>query len=431
MEANKKYKKSKKKKPFLGPIRWWMLALLVLAMVVSYIDRGNFSMVAPLLTDLFDLDAQKKGYIFSAFLLGYTLMQIPSGRLVDKYGIKWTYAIAYLIWGLTAASFSLATAFWHFLVLRIFLGVTESISGPAGNAYVAKYFREDERGLVNGFLVSGSKIGPAVGAILAGFLIDSYGWRILFLLCGLIPLTWLIPWLLLYTRQEKMQLAPQQSEGTTVKAAPPKKITLAQLSGKRKTWGIFLGYLFYGYVWFLYISWLPSYLYEVLGFSIRESGWWAGFSYGCLTLVVILSGYAADRLIHRGYSPSKTRKGFIVAGFLFGTLILFVPFIQSPLIAMTMVVITISGMGLATANTWAITQTVAPPGTVGTLAGIQNFGATFGGFIAPMVTGYTIKITGSYAPAFVLAGLCMFAGIACYTLLIGKVEPMRIEDKCK
>ena len=91
-----------------------------------------------------------------------------------------------------------------------------------------------------------------------------------------------------------------------------------------------------------------------------------------------------------------------------------------------MVIIAISGMGLATANTWAITQSVAPPGTIGTLAGIQNFGATFGGLIAPVVTGFLIKATHSYSPAFVLAGLCMLAGIACYQFLIGQVEPIKI-----
>lgn len=420
------------KKPFEADVslRWWILGLLVIAMVNSYIDRGNISMVAPLITDLFNLDPQKKGYIFSAFLFGYALMQIPAGMLVDKFGIKWTYTIAYFVWGITAAAFGFVTIYWQFIVLRILLGVWESVSGPAGNAYVAKYFKEEERGFASGLLVSGSKIGPAIGAVVAGFLIDSFGWRMLFILCGLVPLTWLIPWLLFYFKQDKLDKKNNvKSTLNNKNHTNTEKIPLSLLFSNKKIWGVFLGYFFYGYVWFLYISWLPSYLYEVLGFSIKETGWWAGFAYGSLALVVIFSGLFADIFIRRGHSPTKVRKAFIIAGFLLGTLILPVPFIQNPLTAMILVVITISGMGLATANTWAITQSIAPPKAIATVAGIQNFGAAFGGFLAPIITGFLIQATDSYMSAFVLAGVAMIAGICCYIFLIGKVEQITLKAK--
>jgi ACS family D-galactonate transporter-like MFS transporter len=410
-----------------GQLRWWILALLVLAMVISYIDRGNISMVAPLITDLFKLSPEKKGYIFSAFLFGYALMQIPAGMIVDRLGLKWTYAFAFFIWCLTAAAFGLALAFWHFIIVQIMLGMWESISGPAGNLYISKHFREDQRGFASGLLVSGSKIGPALGMIIAGFLIASVGWRMLFILCGLIPLAWIIPWLLLNNRQERIEIDINSEESNHSEQKTFKVIPLSVLLKYRTTWGIFLGYFFYGYVWFMYISWLPSYLYEVLGFSIQSTGWWAGFAYGCLAFVVVFAGLIADILIRKGKSPTRVRKGFIIAGFLLGTLILQVPFIHNPMYAVTILIITISGMGLATANTWAITQSVAPPNSIGTLAGIQNFGATLGGFIAPISTGFLIKITHSYTSAFVFAGFAMLAGIFSYVFLIGKVEPMKIK----
>ena len=191
-----------------GSLRWWILGLLVVAMIISYIDRGNISMVTPLITGLFNLGPDKKGYIFSAFLFGYALMQIPSGMIVDRFGLKWTYAIAFFLWCLTAAAFGLATVFWHFIAIQVLLGIWESISGPAGNLYISKYFREDERGFASGLLVSGSKIGPAIGMILAGILIAYSGWRMLLFLCGLVPLIWLIPWLALNRRQELTEGGP-------------------------------------------------------------------------------------------------------------------------------------------------------------------------------------------------------------------------------
>jgi len=414
-------------------IRWWILGLLVIAMINSYIDRGNMSMAAPLITEFFNLDAEKKGWIFSSFLLGYALMQVPAGMLVDKFGIKKTYTIAFIVWGLTAACFGIATAFWHLIALRILLGVWESISGPAGNAYVGRYFEQDERGFATGLLLSGTKFGPAIGAVLAGAILANFSWQMLFILCGLVPLVWVLPWLYFYNKQDKLELKEQplarkvSAEANKVTSEAKSKVPLAKLLKNTKIQGVILAYFCYGYAWFLYMSWLPSYLFDELGFSIKETGWWSGFTYGVLAIVVIAAGYCSDVFIKRGHSVSKVRKSFVVAGFLAGSLILPVPFIEDPQYVMYMIMIAISGMGLATANTWAISQTIAPPDCIGTVAGIQNFAAAFGGFFAPLITGYIIALTGSYMAAFVIAGILMFVAIFSYVFLVGKVETINID----
>jgi len=414
-------------------IRWWILGLLVIAMINSYIDRGNISMAAPLITEFFNLDAEMKGWIFSSFLLGYALMQVPAGMMVDKFGIKRTYTIAFIVWGLTAACFGIATAFWHLIALRILLGIWESISGPAGNAYVGRYFEQHERGFATGLLLSGSKFGPAIGAVLAGALLANFSWQMLFILCGLVPLVWVLPWLYFYNKQEKLEAKQHPVETTLANktnedsSKENKTVPLAKLLKNTKIQGIILGYICYGYAWFLYISWLPSYLFDELGFSIKETGWWSGFTYGVLAIVVIAAGYLSDVFIRKGHCPSKVRKSFVVAGFLAGSLILPVPFIEDPQHVMYMILIAISGMGLATANTWAISQTIAPKGTIGTVAGIQNFAAAFGGFFAPIITGYIITLTGSYMAAFIIAGVLMMIAIFSYVVLVGKVETINID----
>jgi len=414
-------------------IRWWILGLLVIAMINSYIDRGNMSMAAPLITDFFNLDAEKKGWIFSSFLLGYALMQVPAGMLVDKFGIKKTYTIAFIVWGITAACFGIATAFWHLIALRILLGVWESISGPAGNAYVGRYFDQDERGFATGLLLSGTKFGPAIGAVLAGAILANFSWQMLFILCGLVPLVWVLPWLYFYNKQEKLEAKQRPVESTqaneTIEDSTQENQTvpLSKLLKNTKIQGIILAYFCYGYAWFLYMSWLPSYLFDELGFSIKATGWWSGFTYGVLAIVVIAAGYFSDVFIKRGHSVSKVRKSFVVAGFLAGSLILPVPFIEDPQYVMYMIMIAISGMGLATANTWAISQTIAPTGTIGTVAGIQNFAAAFGGFFAPLITGYIIALTGSYMAAFVIAGILMLVAIFSYVVLVGKVETIKVD----
>ena len=203
-------------------------------------------------------------------------------------------------------------------------------------------------------------------------------------------------------------------------------IPLSVLLKYKTIWGIFLGYFFYGYVWFLYISWLPSYLYDVLGFSIVETGWWAGFAYGCLAVVVVLSGLAADILIRRGNPPTRVRKRFIVAGFSLGSLILPVPFIHNPVLAVALVIVTVSGIGLATANTWAITQSVAPPQNNRYPCRYPKFRINF--WRVPSPNGNRL-FGENYS--FIYFRICTGRGCnGCLeyfatTFLIGKVEPMK------
>ena len=477
-----------------SPLAWVMLGLLFVAMVNSYIDRGNISYAIGFISEEFQFGKEARGWVFSIFLLGYALMQIPAGQLVDRFGIKWSYTVGYLIWGLVAATFGLTHTLWQLLALRFMLGVFESVSGPASIAFIARYFDPAHRGLASGIFLAGTKIGPAIGAIVAVYLIDLYGWRNLFVICGLVPLTWLVPWLLGYWLIERAEArgAVESTSQSTATASKPAAVPLAHLLQFRQTWGIYLGYFCYGYTWYLYINWFPSYLQEAHGMSLTAAGWWSAFSYGGLAVVTILAGWFSDLfvqargkqlvqrmaisavvllgliasglpiakyfmaqkgttlppelstilfgaalgffvvvglvlgvaewLVRRGADRLAVRKCFIVTGFLLGALVIPVPFIHQLEVVKGLLLVAIAGTGFATANTWAVTQTVAPTGAVGTMSGIQNFGATSGGFLGPLVTGYLVKATDSYAPALILAGVLMLAGIFSYLFLIPKLD---------
>ncbi|MBN2088620.1 MFS transporter, partial [candidate division KSB1 bacterium] len=148
------------------------------------------------------VDPAQMGLILAMFFWMYGLLQVPAGRLVDKYGIRKLYTLSYLIWGFVATAFGLATSIWMFIVLRALLGILESVSAPASMAFIGTHFNEKERGLASGLYLSGTKFGPSIGGILAAWLIDSYGWRMLFILCGLVPLLWLAPWEYYYRKLE-------------------------------------------------------------------------------------------------------------------------------------------------------------------------------------------------------------------------------------
>jgi MFS family permease len=376
------------------------------------------------------IDPTRMGFILAMFFWAYGIMQVPAGRLVDKFGIRKLYTATFLVWGLVATAFGLVTSVWMFIALRGALGVLESVSAPASMAFIVRYFDDKERGLATGIYLAGTKLGPAIGGILAAWLIGSYGWRMLFILCGLVPLGWLFPWEYYYRKLEKRLGDHADVSGkNSGRPIPAKKlIPLKKLFTRQKTWGIFWGSAAYSYVLVLYLSWLPTYFREQLHFSLTEMGAFSGIAFGGVAIMVPLAGAAADFLIRRGWDSSKVRKGFVIAGFLMGSLIIPVPFIRQPQHAVTVLLIAIVSMGLATANTWAIMQAIAPENTTGTLAGVQNLGGSVGSAIAPLLTGFMVSTSGTFNSAFVLAGVIMLSGILNYVFLIGKIERMNFPE---
>lgn len=377
------------------------------------------------------MDPAKMGLILAMFFWAYGLMQVPAGRLVDKFGIRKLYTSSFFIWAFVATSFGLANSIWLFIVLRGLLGVLESVSAPASMAFIGRYFSENERGLATGIYLAGTKLGPSLGGIVAAWLIGSYGWRMLFILCGLVPLIWLLPWEYYYRKLEKRLGKKNVSvkEAKLTNSNPnesTKLVPLKTLFRFKKTWGVFWGSAAYSYTLVLYLSWLPTYFREHLHFSLARMGTFSSIAFGGVAVMVPLAGAMADLLIRRGLDSTKVRKGFINAGFFMGALIIPVPFIQSPDYALTVLLIAIVSMGMATANTWSIMQAIAPHNTTGTLAGVQNLGGSVGAAIAPLLTGFIVSASGTFKLAFIMAGLIMLSGIFSYTFLIGKVEQLEI-----
>src|SRR5437764_4020055 len=183
--------------PFSNAWRWSVLSLLTLGCIIAYVDRVNLS-VAVIDADfkqVFRLSNTDRGLANSAFFWSYAALQIPAGWLVDRYGSKYTYAISFLVWSVLSAATALTAGFAGLFSLRFLLGAAESTQHPASMRWIRFHFAERERGLAIGVFMSGSKYGPALGTLLAAWLIQHYGWRAMFLLLGAGSLLWLIPWL--------------------------------------------------------------------------------------------------------------------------------------------------------------------------------------------------------------------------------------------
>lgn len=380
-------------------------------MLIAYIDRSNLS-VALATSDfkaLFRLSDHDRGILNSAFFWSYALLQIPAGLLVDRFGVKRPYTIAFLFWSGVSAATALAGSVAQLLTLRVLLGVGESLVTPASIRWIRYNVGEKSRGAALGIYMAGTKFGPAVGAFLAALLVKHYGWRMMFALLGLGCLVWLVPWHFL-VRDDDRQLEAAQ----TVAAAPTSGSVWSSLA----LWGILLGTFCYNYYTYFSMTWLPAYFVERRGLSLDSMGLYTAFSFGGMAVVAIVAGWIADRIIARGADPVRVRKAFTIAGFAVASTEVFGALAKSTDVAIIFAVVSLAGLGLATANYWALTQTLMPGAAIGRIAGAQNCASNVSGIVAPLLTGWLKESTGSYAAPMQAIWLFLLIGIGSYAFLV-------------
>jgi len=383
--------------------RWWIATLLFLAGLINYVDRTIISVALPVIAADLHLDHQRMGILLSAFFWSYALMQVPIGWLSDRFNVRWLYAVCLGLWSITCGLTGFAATLTMMLVLRIFLGIGESIYLPGGMKVVSVLFSSRDRGLASGLVNSGTRAGLAFGAPLVASLVVALGWRKSFFILGFSSLAWLVPWL----------------------ASFPRAATTVQPDSARPFWGrinrnllgVSLAHIGYGYYFYLMVTWLPSYLVEVRHLPLKLAGAYAVVPYLTFTLGEPLGGWIADRLISRGWDEGFSRKLIITISYLSALLL-----IPAGLVADTHTAVILLGgaslVGLSTGNIYALVQRVSHECDVGFATGIMNLAGNISGVAAPLATGFIIARTGSYFPAFVVAVAFLIAVLPLYWLMV-------------
>jgi MFS family permease len=394
-------------------MRWAVVGLLSIGMVIAYIDRVNLTAAMPVLGAAFGLDKTQQGLALSAFFWTYTLFQIPCGLLVDRYGVRTPYFIGFLVWTVASAGIAMTTGLTWLVALRLILGIGEAVVTPSSMRYISLHFAEKQRGLAVGLYMTGTKVGPAVGFPLSAYLVTSFGWQSMFVIVGVASLLWLIPWML-WVKSSDIAAQPKTKQA----AAQKKSLSFGQLLTSPVMWGIILGTYCYMYFVYYCMTWMPLYFKEQHGMSITQMGWYSGVSFGGMAAVAALAGFAADWLIGKGRDPINVRKGFTIAGFVMAATQTISVFTDSVPMMIFFTVFSLCGLGLATANYWALTQTLVPGGSIALVVGIQNTAANLAGIVAPWLTGWMIQKTGSFDTPIKAVGVWLVLGIASYLFLV-------------
>ncbi len=396
--------------------RWGIMALLCVGYMIAYFDRVNLSvaLAADDFKRYFHLTDVDRGNLNSAFFWTYAALQIPAGWLVDRYGVKWPFAIGFFWWSILSATTAWATGLWQLFAIRFALGVGESMITPAGMRWIRLNVAENQRGLFIGIFMASAKAGPAVGTLIAGFLLGSAGWRSMFLIIGFGALVWLIPWcLFLRDDDRELEKAVVQKAGGAEAQVPFWRLVRSPV-----IIGTVIGTFCYQYFVYYNMTWLPSYFKEERHLDLNKMTVFTFASFAGMAVVATLAGFAADKLIDRGYNAVRVRKAFVIAGFLTASTQLIGAYAESQRVSLFFAVFSLSGLGLMTANYWALTQTLLPGAAVGRIVGLQNCAANLPGIVAPMLTGWLKQTTGGYTAPMLAICVFLVVGIAAYVFLV-------------
>jgi MFS family permease len=394
--------------------QWSIVALLCAAFVIAYIDRQNLSiaLTSREFKNTFQLDDNARGLLNSAFFWSYAALQIPAGWLVDRFGVKRPFAIAFACWSVFAALTAFCGSVTQLFGLRLLLGVGEAVNTPAGMRWIRLNFAERRHGLVMGLYQASAKVGPAIGAPLAAWLLVAYGWRLMFLIIGFGALVWLVPWLFIVRDNDR------EIERAVLKRSEIPVIGFREVLSSRVIWGIIIGSFCYNYFNYFCLTWLPAYFAERRGLSLSSTGWFTGFSFWGFAVVATGAGFWADHLIHKGGDAVRIRKRFIVAGLVIASTEMIGAASSSNSVALFFAIFSLSGLGLATGNYWAITPAIMPGAPAASLAGVQNMAANLPGILAPLLTGWLKQTTGGYEAPMAANLIFLLLGIASYVFLV-------------
>ncbi len=393
-------------------LRWHVVCWLSLGMVIAYIDRVNLTVGLPEMVKRLDFDKAQQGMALSAFFWTYTIGQIPSGMLVDRYGVRTLYLIGFFIWSIASASTVFTTGLASLIAVRLMVGLGESVVTSCSLRYIGLHFQEKQRGLAVGIYMTGTKIGPALGLPLSAWLVTQYGWQTMFLILGLGGLLWLGPWMVWVPKSDAAARGAATPGGAS-QSRPP--IGLPRLLSSPYMWGTIIGTFCYMYFVYYSMTWMPRYFQDAHGMSLAKSSWYGGVSFAGMAAVAALAGWAADRIIAAGRDPVAVRRAFTIAGFLMASTQTLSAFTTSQPVMIFFTIASLCGLGLATANYWALTQSLLP----GALpVAIQNTAANLAGIVAPWLTGWIIEQTGSFDAPIKTIGFWLVLGVGCYALLV-------------
>ncbi len=374
-------------------VRWWIVAMLTGFGFVSYLQRINISVAAALMGPELHLSKIQIGQIFSSFLIGYAIFQIPGGLSADRFGTRLTLAISASLWGVCTflagltPGFSVTATGLSFFVLwlaRFFLGSAEATTYPVGALAVHNWIVPKERAYANSWMFAGTSLAAASATPFVSWLMLRMGWRWVFFITSVPAFAIALAWWLFSTNKPQEHPFINQAELALTHSdaeAIGRTSGFWSLLQDRKIVLLCVSYLAEGYLLFIFVFWLYTYLVEVRGFSLLNGGLVAALPWLTGLLFTPIGGFAADRIAARR-GRLAAAKYIIMAGYILSGVLLFVAaYAPSRILCVGALCLSIGFLMAAEASFW-VSATFLAGDRAGAVSGLMNTTGIVGGIIS-------------------------------------------------
>ncbi len=392
-------------------LRWWIIGLVCLATVINYIDRSALAIMWPDISEELGMDKNQYALILNVFLIAYAVGQSLSGKMFDKIGTRAGFVISITVWGLATAVHAMARGVLSFSIFRTLLGLGEAGNWPGAVKSNAEWFPVNERAFAQGIFNSGAALGSIVAPPLIAVVWVAIGWKMTFVLLGLLGILWVIPWLIInkklpkdhpwITEEEKNYILSGLDDKKEESDQPG--LSMQSILSNRESWAVLASRFFIEPIWWLFVGWMPIYLADVYGFNVKEIGFFAWVPYVGAALGSLAGGYFSGKLMTNGASIDRARKKTILTGcvIMFFGLIATILFGDTPGKFVGIVSAVLFGFQFVISNIQTIPSDLFSGKSVGSLAGLGGtvgiFSVIIMNFLVPVITDNY-----SYTPIFIM-----------------------------
>jgi len=393
--------------------RWMIIGISFLAIIINYLDRSAISYAITPLEKTFGFTNADFGVIAAAFGVGYLIMTVVGGILVDQYGARKIWSASSIVWSVACALLALSTGFWWFFVFRVLLGVAEGPNFPALTRVAADWLPVSERVRAFAIGLAAVPFASVIGAPFISHLVATVGWRWMFCILGMLGIIWAVIWYKMFrdlpaqnSKVSPAELQHIQGELDSISR------DAHSLAAQKTTWRFMLfnrellanNYAFFafGYLLFFSITWLPGYLEQMYGVNVKQVGWFLVLPWLTATILLLLGGVLSDYLWKRTHNLRLSRSCIIWVCQLISAICL-MPVVLHPSLTIALICISLGvGFGMMPNAVFYAINTDLARDRAATSLGIMDCAFALAGILAPLLTGFLSTLTGNFAAAFSL-----------------------------
>ena len=407
-----------------GGMRWWIVWTLFFSTVTNYLSRQTFSVLSPMLASQYHFNHTQIARILGAFQVSYAVTWLLGGIFLDAVGTRLGLALAVSFWSLVNVLTGLANSASGFTFFRFLLGIGEGLNWPGATKTVAEWFPSEERGLAVAIFDSGSSVGGALAALLVPWVAIAFGWRWSFVFSGVLGLAWVGMWLRLYhplerhprvTREEVALIHAGQEMPPVSRERGVRR--WRALARNANVWGIVLGRALTDPIWWFFVFWLPQYLSDARGFSLKRIALFAWIPFVAADLGNFTGGLISGYCVRRGVPVVRAR--LWVCGVSCLPILAGIPAARVHSAYVALALISVAVWGYASWSTMGLTlpSDLFPQDVVATVTGLSGFAAGVVSAVFTLTVGFLVDRF-SYYPAFLAAGLMPLLATGCLFFLI-------------